>query len=97
MEGSPDQEVEVKAGVGKHGARKATVTSSSNKLLGGHGKKKQTRKTVASQVTIDAMSEEIAVTPFASLHIVIYSCNSVCLHQCSATGVPRDDVRCAAE
>lgn len=54
MEEDTDKKVEVKAGVGKHGARKATITHSSTKPLGGQvgGKKKETRKTVASQVKL---------------------------------------------
>lgn len=51
MERDQEKEVEVKAGVGRHGAMKAKVTHSTTKPLGPPGqKRKETRRTVASQV-----------------------------------------------
>ena len=53
MDEPSQAEVEVKAGVGKQGLKRATVTRSTVKPLSGTGaggRRKETRKTVANQV-----------------------------------------------
>ncbi|XP_076808064.1 unconventional myosin-Va-like [Clavelina lepadiformis] len=70
MERDQEKEVEVKAGVGRHGAMKAKVTHSTTKPLGPPGqKRKETRRTVASQFQ-DSLGKLMATLNSTTPHYV---------------------------
>uniref|UniRef100_H2ZQ85 Myosin motor domain-containing protein n=1 Tax=Ciona savignyi TaxID=51511 RepID=H2ZQ85_CIOSA len=68
MDGASDGKVEVKAGVGKQGSAKVTVSRGSARAGAGH-KRKETRKTVANQFQ-DSLSKLMATLNSTTPHYV---------------------------